>query len=89
MQNAGSVPNWTYKSALYAAQDEESEKSLMREMRCREGNVEHILCEFLVLEKIGMQTLGFARMDPDQIKEARLSSTVALDKGAGWLNSTL
>ncbi len=49
--------------------------------------LEHILCECLVLEKIRMQTLGLARMDPDQIKEARLSSIVALGKGAGLLNS--
>ncbi len=38
--------------------------------------LEHILCECVVLEKIRMHTLGFARMDPDQIKEARLSSIV-------------
>ncbi len=55
---------------------------------------EHILCECLVLEKINvqlqleekkkkMQNLGFARMDPDQIKEARLSCIVALCKEAG------
>ncbi len=48
---------------------------------------EHILCEFLVLEKIRMQTLGFARIDLYQIKEVRLSSIVAFSKGAGLLNS--
>ncbi len=32
---------------------------------------EHILCECLVLEKIRMQTFGFARIDLDQIKELR------------------
>ncbi len=33
----------------------------------------HILRECSVLEKVRMQTLGFARMDPEQIKEASLS----------------
>ncbi len=47
----------------------------------------HILCECPVLEKIRMQTLGFVRMDPEQIKEARQSAIVALGKGAGLLNS--
>ncbi len=37
----------------------------------------HILCECPVLEKVRM-TLGFARMDPEQIKEAWLSGIVAL-----------
>ncbi len=36
-----------------------------------------------------MQTLGFARMDPEQIKEAKLSGIVAHGKGAGLLNSPL
>ncbi len=49
----------------------------------------HILCECPMLEKVGMQTLGFARMDREQIKEARLSGIVALGKGAGLLNSPL
>ncbi len=31
----------------------------------------HILCECLVLEKVRMRTLDFARMGPEQIKEAR------------------
>ncbi len=43
----------------------------------------HILYECLVLEKIRMQTLGFARMDPNQIKEAILSSSMVLGLGAG------
>ncbi len=30
----------------------------------------HILFESPVLEKVRMQTLGFTRMDPEQIKEA-------------------
>ncbi len=46
----------------------------------------HILCECPVLEKVRMQTLDFPRMDPEQIKEARLSGIVALGKGAGLLN---
>ncbi len=43
----------------------------------------HILCECraLALEKIRIETIGFARMDPDQVKEARLSCIVALVKG--------
>ncbi len=41
----------------------------------------HILCECPVLEKVKMQTLGFTRMDLEQIKEARLSGIVALGKG--------
>ncbi len=49
----------------------------------------HILRECLVLEKVRMQTLGFARMDREQIKEARLSGIVALGKGAGLLHSPL
>ncbi len=41
----------------------------------------HILCECSVLEKVRMHILGFARMDPEQIREARLSGIVALVKG--------
>ncbi len=51
--------------------------------------MEHILLECLVLEKIRMQTLGFARIDSDQIKDTRLSSIVTFGKGAGLLNSCL
>ncbi len=47
---------------------------------------EHVLCECLVLEKIRKQTVGFTGMDPDQIKEARLS-ILAFGKRAGMLNS--
>ncbi len=43
----------------------------------------HILCECPALEKIRMQTLGFTRMESEQIKEVRTSGIVALDKG-GW-----
>ncbi len=42
-----------------------------------------------VLEKNRMQTLGFARMDSDLIKEAILSSIVVLVKVAGLLYSLL
>ncbi len=49
----------------------------------------HILCECPTLEKTRMQTLCFAKIDPEQIYEARLSSIVALGKGAGLLNSLL
>ncbi len=34
-------------------------------------------------------TLGFARMDPEQMKEARLNGIVALGKRAGLLKRTL
>ncbi len=44
----------------------------------------HILCECLAMEKLRMQTYGFARMDLEQTKEARLSGIVALDK-RGWI----
>ncbi len=46
----------------------------------------HILRECPASEKVRMQTTGFARMDPEQIKEARLSGIVAL-KGTGLLNT--
>ncbi len=49
----------------------------------------HILRECPALEKKRIQTLDFARMDSDQIKEVRPSSIVPLGKGAGLLNSTL
>ncbi len=57
-------------------------------MQKKETSV-HILCECSELEKIGMPTLGFATMDPDQIEDARLSRIVVLGKGAGLLNSPL
>ncbi len=41
----------------------------------------NILRECLVLGKVRTQTLGVARMDPEQIKEARLSGIVAVSKG--------
>ncbi len=61
----------------------------MQEMWRRKGNVGtvHILHGCPVLEKLRMQTWGIARMDPEQIKEARLSRIVALSKEAGLLNS--
>ncbi len=43
----------------------------------------------ILLDKVRMQTLGFTRMDLEQIKEARLSGIVAFGKGAGLLNSRL
>ncbi len=47
----------------------------------------HILCEWPVLEKVRMQTLGFARVDTEQIKEAKLSGIVVLGKRAELLIS--
>ncbi len=49
----------------------------------------HILCECTVLEKIRMQTLGFARMNQKQKKEAGLSGPVAISKKVGLLHSLL
>ncbi len=42
--------------------------------RCgaEKGTSVHILRECPVLEKVRMQTVNFVRMDPEQIKEARL-----------------
>ncbi len=61
----------------------------MQEMCTEKETSLHILCECLVLEKVRMQTLGFTRIDLEQIKEARLSGIVALSKEAGLLNSPL
>ncbi len=61
----------------------------MQKMWRRKGNVIHILRECPVLEKVKMQTLSFARMDPEQIKEARMSGIVAFGKEAGLLNSPM
>ncbi len=89
MQNAGMALKWAYQSAVYVAQDEESKDSLMQEMRRRKGTSVHILYGCSTLEKLRMQTLGFARMNPEKIKKARLSGIMALGKGAGLLNSSL
>ncbi len=61
----------------------------MQEMRCRKGTIGKHYMRMAVLEKVRMQASGFARMDPERIKEARLSGIVALGKGAGLLNSCL
>ncbi len=89
MQNVSRAPNRAYQSAVHAAQDEESKDSFMQEMHAEMETSVHILCKCPVLEKVRMQILGFARMDAEQIKEARLSGIVALSKGAGLLNSLL
>ncbi len=73
---------------------------MLRKMRraktpsCRKCGAEketsvYILSEYPVLGKVKMQTLGFARMDLERIKETRLSGIVALGKGVGLLNSPL
>ncbi len=49
----------------------------------------HILCEYPASEKARMQTLGFARMNPEQIKKARLSGIVALGKPPINLNERI
>ncbi len=46
----------------------------------------HILYNVL-LEKIRMLTLDFARMDLEQITEVRVSGIVTFGKGTGLLNS--
>ncbi len=53
----------------------------MQEMRAEKETSVHILYECPALEKVRTQTSGFARMDPGQIKETRLSQVVALDRG--------
>ncbi len=88
MQNVGRALNREYQSTLYTAQDKESKDSLMQEMRCRKGNIgTHSMRMFSVGKDKDADLLGFARMDPVQIKEARLSSIVALGKGAGLLKN--
>ncbi len=52
-------------------------------MRKRKRRYAFYTNECPVLEKVRMQTLGFAKMDPEQIKDARLSGIVALGKGTG------
>ncbi len=63
--------------------------SLMQEMRCRKGNIGTHSMRMPDVGKGKDADLGFCRMDPEQIKEARLSGIVALGKGAGLLNSSL
>ncbi len=55
----------------------------MQEMRSRKGNVGTytFYANAPVLEKVRMQTLSIARMDPGQIKEARVSGIMALGRG--------
>ncbi len=59
----------------------------MQEMWCRKENVGTHSLWVPSVTKLGMQTLGVARMDPEQIKETRLSGIVVLGKGAGLLDS--
>ncbi len=56
---------------------------------CRRCGAENETSVHTVLENVRMQTLGFARMDPKQIKEARMNGIVALGKGAVLLNSPM
>ncbi len=89
MQNVGRAPNWVYQSTVYAAQDEESKDTLMQEIQCRKGNVGTHSMRMPGVKNVRMQILGFARMDPEQIKEARLNRIVALGKEAALLNCPL
>ncbi len=45
----------------------------------------YILCECPALERMRRKILGRARMEPEQIKEVRMSGIVALSEGAGML----
>ncbi len=67
----------------HAAQDEESKKLPHRRCGTEKEKSGNILCECPALEKIRMQTLCFAGIDPDQIKEAKLSSIMVL--GKSWI----
>ncbi len=49
----------------------------------------YILRECSALERVRRKTLGRARMEPDQIKEVRLSRIIALSKGARILYGPL
>ncbi len=53
----------------------------MQEMGAEKKTFEHSQYEYPVLEKVRMQTFSFARMDLEQMKEARLSGIMALGKG--------
>ncbi len=55
--------------------------SLCRRCGIEKETLVHVLCECPMLEKVRMQTLSFARMDPEQIKEASLSGIMALVRG--------
>ncbi len=45
--------------------------------------------KYPMLEKVMMQTLDFPRVNPEQLKEARLSGIMALGKGSGLIDSPL
>ncbi len=60
-----------------------------RKCGAEKETLEHILHECLVWEKIRMHTSGFARMYPDQIKEERLRSIVALSRETELINNPL
>ncbi len=58
---------------------------LMQEMPHRKGNI----VKYSALERIRIQILGSARMEPKQIKEKRLGGIMALSKLAELPNSPL
>ncbi len=66
-----------YQYAFYAAQDEESKESVMREMWCREGNVRTHSMRMPGVGEDKHVDSDFVRMDPDEIKPSRLSSIVS------------
>ncbi len=87
--NADRAPNCAYQSAVFAAQDEETKTLSCRRCGAEKETSAHILCECPVLEEVRMWTLDFGKMDPEQIKDARLSGIVVLGRGAELLNSPL
>ncbi len=89
MQNAGSALNWAYRSAVMLHKMRREKTPSCRRCGAEKEMSVHIPCGCLALEKLRMQTLGFARMDPEQIKEVRLSGIVALGRRAGLLNGPL
>ncbi len=89
MQNVDKAPYWAYQSAIRAAQDEEGKNPLMQEMQCRKRNIGTHSMRMLGAGKGKDADLGLTRMDPEQIKEARLSGIMVLSKRAGLLNSPL
>ncbi len=89
IKNAGRASKWAYQSAVFAAQDEESEHSLMQEMRHRKGNVGTHSLLVTVIGKVKDETSSFAKKDLEQIKEAMLRGIVALSNGGELLNGPL
>ncbi len=90
MQNVGRAPNHEDIYLHYMLHKMRRAKTTSRRRYGAEKVTSaHIRYEWPALEKVRIQTLCFAGVDTDQVKEARLSSIVALGKGAGLQNSPL